>query len=285
MMNDIERNNFYLSALKSVIKDDSNVLEIGSGSGLLSMMAANLGAKEVNSCETNSIIASKAIEIIKDNNLNDKINVISKKSSDIKMGKDMKMPADILVSEIFSSSLLGEDVIPSLEDAKQRLISKNAKIIPEYGSIMISLFGGEDIGKNIYTENFEKIKLKKFNSIIPRKHVVHREDLKIDLLSNPLEAFRFDFVNKNTFLFESKKIEIETIKKGKCYGVIQWVKMEMNNGLKYENNPEKLTNASAWQRILYNFESPVELSSNQKLIIEGKHDRNLVWFFLDKIKS
>ena len=285
MMNDAERNNFYLSALKSVIKDDSNVLEIGSGSGLLSIMAANLGAKEVNSCETNSVIANKAMEIIKDNNLSNKINIISKKSNDIKVGEDIKKLADVLVSEIFSSSLLGEDVIPSLEDAKQRLISKNAKIIPEYGSIMIALFGGEDIGKNIYTENFEKINLKKFNNIIPRKHVVHREDLNIDLLSNPLEAFRFDFVNKNTFLPESKKIEIKTIKNGKCYGVIQWIKMEMNNGLKYENNPENLTKASGWQRILYNFDSPIELSSNQKLIIEGKHDRNLVWFFLNKIIS
>ena len=58
MINDKDRNNFYLSALKSVIKTNSSVLEIGTGSGLLSMMAANLGAHEINTCETNSIMAS-----------------------------------------------------------------------------------------------------------------------------------------------------------------------------------------------------------------------------------
>mgnify|MGYP001132347047 FL=1 len=285
MINDKDRNNFYFSALKSVIKTSSSIFEIGTGSGLLSIMAANLGAHEINTCEMNSIMANTAIKVIADNNLSEKITVIQKKSNDIKVGKDINKPADVLVSEIFSSELLGEGVLPSLEDAKQRLISKNAKIIPEYGSIMISLFGGDDIGKNIYTEKFENIKLKKFNSIIAKKYILHRQDLKINLMSNTFEAFRFDFVNKNNFPPENKKIEIETTKKGRSYGIIQWIKMEMGDGLKHENHPSNLTNASGWQKILYVFDDPIELSIGQKITIAAKHERNIVWFFLEKIQN
>ena len=283
MINDDDRNNFYLSALKTVINTNSNVFEIGTGSALLSIMAANLGAKEINTCETNSIMANTATKIIADNNLSKKINIIQKKSNDIIVGKDINKPADVLVSEIFSSNLLSEDVLPSLEDAKKRLISKNAKIIPEYGSIMISLFGGDDIGKNIYTEKFENIKLKKFNSIIAKKHILHRQDLKIDLMSNAFEAFRFDFINKNNFPPENKKIEIAAIKKGRSYGIIQWIKLEMGNGLKHENHPTNLTKASGWQKVLYVFDDPIELSIGQKIVITAKHERNIVWFFLEKI--
>ena len=284
MINDNDRNNFYLSALKSVIKTSSSVFEIGTGSALLSVMAANLGAHEINTCETNSIMANTATKIIADNNLSKKINVIRKKSNAIKVGEDINKPADVLVSEIFSSNLLSEEALSSLEDAKKRLISKNAKIIPEYGSIMISLFGGDDIGKNIYTEKFENIKLKKFNSIIAKKHILHREDLKIDLMSNAFEAFRFDFVNKSNFPSENKKIEIEATKKGRSYGIIQWIKLEMGNGLNHENHPSNLTKASGWQRILYVFDDPIELSIGQKVVITAKHERNIVWFFLEKIK-
>ena len=259
-------------------------MEIGTGSALLSIMAANLGAHEINTCETNSIIANTATKIIADNNLSKKINVIRKKSNAIKVGEDINKPADVLVSEIFSSNLLSEEVLSSLEDAKKRLISKNAKIIPEYGSIMISLFGGDDIGKNIYTEKFENIKLKKFNSIIAKKHILHRQDLKIDLMSNASEAFRFDFVNKNDFPPENKKIEIEATKKGRSYGIIQWIKLEMGNGLNHENHPSNLTKASGWQRILYVFDDPIELSIGQKVVITAKHERNIVWFFLEKIQ-
>jgi len=283
MINDDDRNNFYLSALKTAIDSNSSVFEIGTGSALLSIMAANLGAKEINTCETNSIMANTATKIITDNNLGKKINIIQKKSNDVIVGKDINKPADVLVSEIFSSNLLSEDVLPSLEDAKKRLISKNAKIIPEYGSIMISLFGGDDIGKNIYTEKFENIKLKKFNSIIAKKHILHRQDLKIDLMSNAFEAFRFDFINKNNFPPENKKIEIAAIKKGRSYGIIQWIKLEMGNGLKHENHPTNLTKASGWQKVLYVFDDPIELFIGQKIVITAKHERNIVWFFLEKI--
>ena len=227
-------------------------------------------------------MANIATKIITDNNLAKKINVIQKKSNDIKVGKDIDKPADILVSEIFSSNLLSEGVLPSIEDAKSRLISKNAKIIPEYASIMISLFGGDDIGKNIYTEKFKNIKLKKFNSIIAKKHILHRQDLKIDLMSKAFEAFRFDFVNNNSFLPENKKIEIEAIKKGRSYGIIQWIKLEMSSGLNHENHPESVTKASGWQKVLYLFDEPIELTIGQKLFIRAKHERNIVWFFLDK---
>ena len=282
MMNDEYRNNFYFSALKSTINKESSILEIGTGSGLLSIMAANLGAKEINTCEANPVVAKTAIEVISENNLRDKINVIQKKSNDIKVGLDINKPADILLSEVLSSEFLGEGVLPTLEDAKKRLISKNAKIIPELGGIMISLFGGDEIGKNIHTESFKNIKFKNFNMIIPKKHYLFRQDLKILFMSKPIEAFHFDFVEKQNFPREDKKISIEAIQNGKCYGVIQWIKIGMKNGLSYENNPSKLTNASSWQQVLYLFEEPIELKIGNKVSIVCKHDRNTPWFFLDK---
>jgi len=286
MMNDDDRNNFYFSALKSTInKEESSILEIGTGSGLLSIMASNLGAKEINTCEANSEVARIAIKVISENNLGDKINVIQKKSNDVKVGLDISKPADILLSEILSSEFLGEGVLPTLEDAKKRLISKNAKIIPELGGIMISLFGGDEIGKNIHTESFKNIKFKNFNMIIPKKHYLFRQDLKILFMSKPIEVFHFDFVEKQNFPREDKKILIEAIQSGKCYGVIQWIKLGMKNGLSYENDPSKLTSATSWQQVLYLFEEPIELKTRQKVSIVCKHDRNTPWFFLDKIND
>ena len=85
MMNDDLRNKFYYSALKSAINNQSSILEIGTGSGLLSIMAANLNPQEVNTCETNILVADCAEEVIKENNLQNKINVIKKNSKDIKI--------------------------------------------------------------------------------------------------------------------------------------------------------------------------------------------------------
>ena len=83
---------------------------------------------------------------------------------------------------------------------------------------------------------------------------------------------------------ENKKIEIEAIKKGKSYGIIQWIKLEMGNGLKHENHPANLTKASSWHKVVYVFDDPIELSVGQKVVVTAKHDRNIVWFFLEKVQ-
>ena len=60
MMNDNRRNNAYLKAINSVIEDNEYVLGIGTGSGLLSMMAIDAGAKKVITYEVSKPIAEAA---------------------------------------------------------------------------------------------------------------------------------------------------------------------------------------------------------------------------------
>ena len=100
-MNDDERNDAYLAALQSAITKDTHVLEIGTGSGLLSMMAARSGAEKVTTCEASPIIATTAKKIIATNGMAGTINVIAKKSNNVEVGVDLPRPADLLVSEIF----------------------------------------------------------------------------------------------------------------------------------------------------------------------------------------
>ena len=120
MMNDDERNNDYLKAIKSAIKENEYVLEIGTGSGLLSMMASDAGAQKVITCEASQPIAEAAKRIIATNGYSDRIEVINKKSTELNVGKDLEKKADLIISEILSSEFVGEGVQTSLLDANQR---------------------------------------------------------------------------------------------------------------------------------------------------------------------
>lgn len=53
MLNDHERNEFYRKSIQELLKNlpNASVLDIGTGSGLLAMMAAQSGAKSVVACE------------------------------------------------------------------------------------------------------------------------------------------------------------------------------------------------------------------------------------------
>jgi tetratricopeptide (TPR) repeat protein len=282
MMNEQSRNQAYFDALKAVITPDSTVFEIGTGSGLLAMMAAKLGAKQVVSCESVPLIAETAQQIIADNNYQKTIKVITKKSTEIEIGIDFPEKADILVSEIFSSELLGEHVLPSLEDAKKRLLKPQGKVIPAAGSIMIGLFTGDDIRRNLIVEDAFGFNLQSFNKIVSKKRMIARNDLNIQLLSDGVDAFHFDFEGENSFPAQSKSLEITATKNGRCYGIIQWLKLDMNGDQKimFENHPSQTSKVSNWQQCAYLFDAPIEVKAGQIVTVNAAHNRAVPWFWI-----
>ena len=285
MMNEQNRNQAYFDALKAVVTDKSNVFEIGTGSGLLAMMAAKLGAKQVVSCETVPLIAETASQIIADNQFSN-IQVIAKKSTDISVGIELAEKADILVSEIFSSELLGEHVLPSLEDAKRRLLKPNGKVIPAAGSIMVGLFTGDDIHRNLQVEDAFGFNLQGFNKIVSNKRMIARNDLNIELLSDSVAAFNFNFEGESNFPTQSKSLQITATKAGLCYGLVQWLQLDMNGDQKvmFENHPSQTSKVSNWQQCAYLFDVPIDVKVGQIVTINAAHNRTVPWFYFHSIK-
>ena len=287
MMNEQQRNQAYFDALKAVVTDKSIVFEIGTGSGLLAMMAAKLGAKQVTTCETVPLIAETAQQIIADNNFEKTINVIAKKSTDISIGEELEAKVDILVSEIFSSELLGEHVLPSLEDAKRRLLKPQGKVVPAAGSIMIGLFTGDDIKRNLLVEDSFGFNLQGFNTIVSNKRMIARNDLNIKLLSDGVAAFSFDFEGESDFPAQSKILHIPVKNDGSCYGLVQWMQLDMNGDQKvlFENHPSQTSKVSNWQQCAYLFDAPIDVKAGQVVLVNAAHNRAVPWFWLDKVES
>ena len=282
MMNEQHRNQAYFDALKAVVRKDSSVFEIGTGSGLLAMMAAKLGAKQVVTCESVPLIAETAQQIVKDNQFEKTIKVVIKKSTDISIGVELEAKADILVSEIFSSELLGEHVLPSLEDAKRRLLKPNGKVIPAAGSIMIALFTGDDIKRNLLVEDAFGFNLQGFNKIVSQKRMIARNDLNIELLSDGIAAFNFDFEGESAFPAQTKSLEISVKNSGLCYGLVQWMQLDMNGDQKvmFENHPSQTSKVSNWQQCAYLFDAPIDVKAGQVVLVNAAHNRAVPWFWL-----
>ena len=280
MMNEPERNKAFYDGLGSLVTPEKVVFEIGTGSGLLAMMAAKLGAKKVFTCEAVGLVADTARKIIKRNNYQDQITVLAKPSHAIQLERDLPVKADILVHEIFSSELLGEHVLPAIEDAKERLLKPGGEVLPSSASIMIALVSGDELGKNLYVTESFGFDLREFNAIHPKKRPLYREDLAPVLMSDDIEAFRFDFSKDSTFPADRKRIELTTRKGGLCYGVIQWIRIELAKGVYYENHPSRRRPVSNWQHTIYGFDEPVHFNEGSVVSVIATHDRSRPWFEL-----
>ncbi|RNF10819.1 putative arginine N-methyltransferase, type III [Trypanosoma rangeli] len=133
MMNDKPRNEFYYELLKRHVTPETGVLEIGAGSGLLSLMAAQLGAKWVVAVEGSAEMASLARANVRANKLEKKVTILHMLSTELTLRHLPDRP-DVLVSEIFGTLLLGESALDYIADARERLAKPTTKIIPQHGT-------------------------------------------------------------------------------------------------------------------------------------------------------
>ncbi len=88
------------------------VIDIGCGTGLLALMAARAGASHVHACEQFKPLAKVAQRVVQANDMEALVTVHMKCSSHLQVGEGLDLPckADMLVSEILDSCLLGEGV-------------------------------------------------------------------------------------------------------------------------------------------------------------------------------
>ena len=284
MMNDDPRNQAYKRALETAITEDTQVLEIGAGSGLLAMLAAQSGTnKKITTCEMTPVIASIAKEIVELNGFGNSVEVVAKASKDISIGEDLWAKADLIVSEVISNEFLGEGVLDTVEDAKKRLLAPGGRVIPESGSIMINLVGGEAVGKKLYVGEVLGFNLEPFNKIKPRKITIDQQMNSIELLTDDVIAFQFDFQEQNQFPREVKTLELRVRKSGKCFGIIQWVSLQLVDEIIFENHPVRQIAESAWYPMFYPFYKPLNFLKNQVIQIQATHNRTSPNFKLSAI--
>ena len=124
MVLDEQRTAAYLGAMEQLIKPGDVVLDIGAGPGIFSMLAAKMGARKVIAVECNPSIRL-AKRFVQHNGLTDKVICIRGLSTDLTLDE----PADVIISDLRSVLPLYDQHIPSIIDARERLLSPTGTLI------------------------------------------------------------------------------------------------------------------------------------------------------------
>ncbi|HEX7674073.1 MAG TPA: class I SAM-dependent methyltransferase [Bdellovibrio sp.] len=159
MLLDQDRNNFYERIIRENCRDKI-VLEIGAGSGLMSVLAIRHGAKQVICCEKNPMLAMAAEVLINRMGLKDRITLIKQYSTEIPTEQIPKV--DIVLHELFASDPFAEDVIHSLRDAK-RFMKPDAIFLPEGIQIVYQAVHGHGLRQEL---KFAGIELKEMTQLL-----------------------------------------------------------------------------------------------------------------------
>lgn len=265
---DDARNHFYARALAAAVTPDSVVFEIGTGSGLLALLAARAGARHVYTCESQPEVAKAAKDIIEVNGYRDKVTVIPKAAQALVPGLDIPELADIFVAELIDNSILGEGLLPLTELAKRSFLKPDALLIPEVVTVVGAAASAKKMRGNFSVDHVMGFDLTPFNRFKPPEISCASGSGKIELLGPVTDLVRFDLRQSNwsprttnTNIYVDRECEID--------GVARWIRLESQGVSVYENPPWI---DSCWDPHLCIFQKSVQLQSGQALQILTYHD-------------
>jgi len=136
MLKDSVRTGTYQRAIlnnKHLFKDKV-VLDVGCGTGILSMFAAQAGAKAVYGVEMASI-AVEAEKIVRANGLQDVVKIIRGKVEDIELPHDK---VDVIISEWMGYFLLYESMLDTVIYARDRWLKKDGVLFPDKSTLYLA---------------------------------------------------------------------------------------------------------------------------------------------------
>lgn len=126
MLNDRLRMTTYRKAIFEAVRPGDLVLDLGTGTGILSQWALEAGAARVLGVDLNTAILARAVERMQAAGLGERFEPISA------LSYELQLPArvDVLISEIIGNVGDNEDFQPILSDAIARLLKPGGRVLP-----------------------------------------------------------------------------------------------------------------------------------------------------------
>jgi precorrin-6B methylase 2 len=285
MLNDEPRNVAYDEVIRAAVGPRDVVLDIGTGSGLLAMMAARAGAEHVYACESVELMAQKAAELVEANGFAGKVSVMARNSRQLQVGRDLPRRADVLVTEIFDAALLGEDVQATLADALERLLAEGARIVPHMARIHCALLSSEELWQHYRVSRAAGFDLAALNEFAAEPYYqVDLAGARHELLSEPIEIAALALAKVREW--PARLAQTLTVKRaGLCHALCFWFDLDLDakGKVKLTNSPlpSRHRKAGHWGQCIQLLDPPLAVKRRQRIAVQAQNRGKLLSFSLE----
>ncbi|XP_007515942.1 protein arginine N-methyltransferase 3 [Erinaceus europaeus] len=241
------------------------VLDVGCGTGILSMFAAKAGAKKVFAVDQSEILY-QAMDIIRLNGLEDTITLIKGKIEEVHLPVEK---VDIIISEWMGYFLLFESMLDSVLYAKNKYLAKGGSVYPDICTISLVAVGDADkhadrisFWDNVYGFNMSCMK----KAVIPEA-VVEVVDAKT-LISAPCSIKHIDCHTTCIADLEfSSDFTLKITKTSSCTAVAGYfdIYFEKNchKSVMFSTGPENTK--THWKQTIFQLEKPFSVKAGEAL--------------------
>ena len=271
LLEDTMRVGAYNAAIKASACDGRKVaVDVGGGSGVLTLCALFAGYEKVYYIEPSLKIAHYAAHAFECNGMRDKVVILNKGLEDIDL-KDIKEPIDLIVTETISTLFVGFACWPQF-NALREMMSPIGTIVPFSGQVSGFLASRDFATRN---ENNHGLKLLRDNGIdmdIYKRtfrsggNVYDKGPLNYHLLSKKPKIFQLVTLNSKANDFCHTTKEENVIEETASYtGLLTYWELylsEFNSNIILDSRNPLLT---SWSPYYIPFSSPLSLTKKDRI--------------------
>jgi len=233
MISDRGRFDAYANAIARAVRPDDVVLEIGCGPGVFALLACRAGAARVYAIETEDVVHF-AKQLASANGLAERIKFLQSDSRRTELPERV----NVIVSDIRGTLPLFEHAIPSLEDARQRLLAPGGILIPQRDTLMVALAEADVYYSSLtapWNLSMQDLDLSSSLSLILNENYGVRFTSE-QLLTEPKNWCVLDYaagVQKQA----AANLSFRVVRPGVAHGLCLWFETQLFEGIGYSSGP------------------------------------------------
>ena len=257
MLRDHHRVDTFHEAIHKVVKPGDVVVDLGSGTGVLSYYAAQAGASRVYAIEAGPIIWL-AREVCAANGFQDRVTFLHNSSFHVELPER----ADVLISETLWNFGLGEGMIGFIADARERFLKPDARIIPADIRLNVMAVTQPHVHSRLADTTADRHGLK-FDALRGyRLSNVYTPRVEPDeVLSRSQQILTIEVAEAATQDMNSE-FELEIDRAGVMHGLAGWFRSRLADRVEVTNEPGLHT---SWGHAYFPLERGVEVEPGDRI--------------------
>jgi len=248
MLGDGIRCEAFRRALGEIVTPDSVVLDIGAGTGILSIFAAQSGARVVYAVERTKT-AELARRIVSENGLSDRIHVFQDDMASVELPKKV----DVIVSEWLGGYGMDENLLPVIVQARDRWLKPGGSMIPRHVSSWIAPAYDELLEQDVrfWRQQPYGVNLAAIGDVTSSQLLCCRNNVKEEhLLADAQQMWEIDptsiAYDRATDTFQAE-LSFTCRRSGRCNALAAWFEACLSEGNILSNRPsEQYTHWGRW---------------------------------------
>lgn len=260
----------YQQALAQTVRPGDVVLDIGTGTGILALLACRAGARRVYAIE-NSTVIELAREVCLRNGLQDVIVFLN----DFSFNVSLPERVDVLVTDTGGACGLQGGLLGTVLDAKKRFLKKYGIVVPRSIELFVApvtapkAYGVVDIWKtDLYGFDFSPIRPYAFGN-----HYSAKLDAEA-LLSDPVSVARV-ILSEAADKFVQGAGTCTLTRSGMLHGIAGWAVTELIPGIALSNSPTSPTVDFAHS--FFPLEFPAAIKQGDRLSVDLSTTNGQTW--------